>query len=69
MDRIRDGTTNLGEKTPTAKLTEEQVLEIRRRIGQTQRALGEEFGVDQSTISDILKGRTWAHLHDIRVQR
>ena len=48
-----------------AKLTEEQVLEIRRRYaagGVSQQALGDEFGVAQHTISDIVRRRYWTHL-------
>ena len=48
-----------------AKLTEEQVIEIRRRYtagGVTYRALGDEFGVAQHTISDIVRRKIWAYL-------
>lgn len=45
-----------------AKLTDEQVRDIRSRVGQTATALGKEFGVSQSNVSQILLGHTWRHL-------
>jgi hypothetical protein len=50
-----------------AKLTEEQVLEIRRRYadgGVTQRLLCDEYGVTQSLISQIVLRKIWAHLDE-----
>jgi hypothetical protein len=50
-----------------SKLTEEQVLEIRRRYadgGVTQQALGDEYGVARSLISKIILRKVWAHLDD-----
>jgi hypothetical protein len=53
-----------GEKTNTAKLSAEQVLEIRARhaAGETQTSLGREYGVYQTVISAIVHGMIWAHL-------
>lgn len=54
-----------GEKTAPAKLTEGDVLEIRRRYasgGWTQTELGDEFGVSQAAISLIIVGRNWPWL-------
>lgn len=54
-----------GEKAGGAKLTESQVLEIRRRYGgQRGEAprLALEFGVSSSTVKAICSGRTWSHL-------
>lgn len=41
------------------KLTEEQVTEIRAAIGVSQTELGRRYGVDQTTISCILRHQTW----------
>ncbi len=46
----------------TAKLTDDDVLEIKKlfveyRLGDTQ--IGEQFGVDNSTISNIRRGISW----------
>ncbi len=51
-----------GEKNPHAKLTTQQVIEIRRkyRIGDvSQRALGDEYGVSDTTICEIIKRQKW----------
>lgn len=46
-----------------SKLTEKQVLEI-RKIGKskTQKELGDIYGVSFGTISDILRRRSWKHI-------
>jgi hypothetical protein len=56
--------TPRGERNGAAKLTEAQVAEIRSRYVRGSRdrgvvALGAEFGVDQSTISAIVRGLAW----------
>ena len=57
--KLLDGTDSRGEKHGRAKLTNEQVLEIRRRSNETQRSLAREFGVAQTTIKDIIHRKTW----------
>jgi len=61
-----DGTAPVGAKNPLAKLTEDQVREIRRRLagGEKQAVLAAEFGVTQGGVSLIRRRRTWAHLED-----
>lgn len=64
--------TQLGESNSSAKLTEPDVLAIRDiydnavKIGkkkyQTELMLANDFGVGRSTISDIVKLRTWKHI-------
>lgn len=53
-----------GRAYHTARLTPEQVVEIRalaeRRV--PQRAIGRMFGVAQGTVSDIITGRQWSHV-------
>jgi hypothetical protein len=54
-----------GADNGNAKLTEEQVIEIRSRYaagGVSQRKLGDEFGVAQQLISRIIRRKLWAHL-------
>lgn len=49
-----------GERHHQAKLTAEQVREIRALGGvQTQRTLAKRFGVSGTTIGAILRGRNW----------
>jgi hypothetical protein len=54
-----------GERAGAAKLTEAQVIEIRRRAkdeGATGAKLAAEYGVSAWTIYPILRGKTWKHL-------
>jgi len=48
----------VGEKNPGAKLTEAQVLEIRAST-LSQYKLGKIYGVSQTNISSIKRGKTW----------
>lgn len=54
-----------GEANGYSKLTEAQVLDI-RRSGASSRAnwpgLAMKHGVSKATIRDVVTGRTWAHL-------
>jgi NUMOD4 motif len=62
-DRVRDGTTNRGERSANAKLTEAIVAECRRRYaaGETQSALAREFGVSSGAMSMAIRGKRWAY--------
>jgi hypothetical protein len=62
QDMIRDGTDCHGERSPTAKLTAEQVLEIRRRFNESTIDLAKEFGVGRWTIREIITRRSWKHI-------
>ena len=68
-DKIRKGRARggsmPGEIHPMAKLTEEQVLEIRGLYKGgyvTQIELGAMYGVSQPAISAIIVGRAWGHI-------
>lgn len=71
MDRLRDGQDNRGERHGLHKLTEPQVLEIRRRraAGEELLALAGEFGVNIQTVSSIALGAHWAWLGGERSER
>lgn len=55
-----------GESHGKSKLTETQVLEIREKYSTldncSQTALGIEYGVHNTTISDIIRKKRWNHL-------
>ncbi len=54
-----------GEKNWNSVLTEEAVLEIRRRcVGGSESAMSvaRDFGVDEATVLQISTGRTWRHV-------
>lgn len=62
-DKIAHGTQPRGEWCNLAKLTENGVREIRRLAGsETQRSIAARFGIDQSTVSDIVRRKSWAWL-------
>lgn len=54
----------VGSKAGSSKLTEDQVLEIRKlgAKGYGMRELGRIFNVDHKTISAIIKRKTWNHI-------
>lgn len=53
-----------GEQHHHAKLTNSDVLEIRRRdaAGESRAAIAASFGIVPPTVSKISSGRSWAHL-------
>jgi hypothetical protein len=53
-----------GETHRSAKLTEQQVREIRARCSENRNALAREFGVTWSVIYLIHTGKIWKHLLD-----
>lgn len=64
-DRGTKGRQSRGAKSAKAKLTEADVIEIRRRYtkeyGATM-ALATEYGVHRSTIEAIVLRKTWRHI-------
>jgi hypothetical protein len=61
-DKKRDGTNNTGERNGKSKLDAVEVDEIRAKYvtGQySQRELGEEYGVHQVQIGQIVNGKQW----------
>jgi hypothetical protein len=62
-DKTRHGTQTRGEQHSTAKLSNadvDRVFDLRAQ-GWKQREIGTALGITQSTISDILRGKSWAH--------
>ena len=62
---IKNSKYSLGEEVNGSKLTPEEVIEIRvlwelREFKQVE--LAEKFGVDNSTINDIIRRRQWKHI-------
>lgn len=53
-----------GEQSKSARLTERDVIEIRRMLaeGVFQKEIASRFAVSQSTISLIRMGKVWAHV-------
>lgn len=66
-DKVEAGRCNAlrGEVHPDAKLTEAEVLTIRRRYaagGVSQSALAREYGLSQPSIGKIVRRETWTHI-------
>lgn len=64
LDAKAKGRTSAGEKNGRAKLSASQAREIRQMRSEGGR-LGEiaaKFGIDQSLVSAISRGRRWGHL-------
>lgn len=67
LDKRRHGTAPIGENHPAAKLTTEQVYEIRGSYIKGSRthgcnALGKEYGVTGHMIYRIINRLAWSHL-------
>lgn len=60
-DRVKNGLSAAGERNHKAKLTAEQVLEIKRRLSAREKGvvLAKEFGISPDVISRIKKGDIW----------
>lgn len=63
-DPISGSRSRIGSNNVNAKLTEEQVTEIRKRYAEgdaTQRQLAAECGISQINVSRIVRGEYWKH--------
>lgn len=61
-DQAIDGTSNIGERNGAAKLTTEQVTEIRNLFGSVSSVVaGSMYGVAPRTVRDIWNNKTWVH--------
>ena len=62
-DMVRHGRSGRGERSASAKLTEQDVRLIRSLRGWVSAArLGRVFGVTPTTISQVWNGRSWGWL-------
>lgn len=67
LRKRQHGTAQRGERGGRAKLTRRQVLAIREEYqfsvrGRGAQALGQKYGVNKSTILNIIHRRTWTHI-------
>jgi hypothetical protein len=63
-DQTLHETSNRGERHGRAKLTEDQIFEIKRRLkaGELQREIAFDFEVSGPTVSRIKSGHAWSFL-------
>lgn len=62
--RKKIGEAKQGENHPRSKLTEEDVIEIKRMLkeGCKQKEIMKRFNIKQPTVSAIKAGRIWSHI-------
>ena len=62
IDKVRDGTSNRGERGAKAKLTLAQIEIIKNtpRVRGSQAKLARDLGIDPSHVSRIINGQVWA---------
>lgn len=62
--RKHPGQLPRGERVGTARLTADQVREIRQRYaaGEQQQHIAPDYGVSRTTVTYIVLGKTWKHL-------
>ena len=55
-----------GERNGSSKLTADKIRSIRKRFadGETQKVLGQQFGVTQVMIGKIVRRENWVHVKD-----
>lgn len=60
-DQLLHGTRSKGEKNGHSKLKASDIPEIKKRYraGESQVAIGKDYRVCNSTISDVILGRSW----------
>lgn len=74
IDKVQKGrmADQRGDKNPSSKLTESNVIKILSLINnsdKTYKEIGEIFGVGFDTISDIVNRKTWSHILTDRKNR
>lgn len=64
-DKVIHGTMPRGSSHPQAKVTEAQVLDIRRRraAGDSYGVLAAQFSLSKASVYGICARRTWSHLN------
>ncbi|MEQ8504611.1 MAG: HNH endonuclease signature motif containing protein [Rhodospirillales bacterium] len=63
QDMVRKGRSNRrrGESHPDAKLTAAEAIEVFNADG-LQREIGDQFGIHQTHVSQIKRGKAWQHI-------
>lgn len=65
-DKSLHGTDTVGERNPQAKLTEDDVIQIRSmgRAGMSAPEIAAMFPVSRRAIGFVLRGETWRHVKE-----
>lgn len=64
QDSIKAGIFQCGVKSGAAKLSEEDVINIRKnaKLGHTSRSQAKRYGVSHSAILSLINKKTWRHI-------
>lgn len=64
QDKILHGTSSRGERGSKAKLTNEDVIEIRKRRsdGESLKTIAKDFSLNTATVSQISLRKSWKHI-------
>jgi DNA invertase Pin-like site-specific DNA recombinase len=59
------GQVQVGSRNRNARLDEAQVAVIKARLlaGEEHAPIAAEYGVHRATVSQIARGKSWAHVH------
>ena len=64
-DKVLHGTIPIGENAPSAKLTRDQIYQIRALEGViSQEQIGRRFGISQCHVSSVIRRECWAWLSE-----
>ena len=68
-DCMAKGRHSYGEKHPTAKLTEKQVIEIKKKIsdGKTLLGLSKEYDISRTQLREIRDRESWKHIPETTI--
>jgi len=61
-DKVSRGRQARGNHNGMAKLTEQDILDIRAITGMYQKDIAKRYGVSQSVISSIINRKNWHHI-------
>ena len=66
QDMVARNRTRRGEDRPQSRITESDVVTIRRRVrnGETLKAIGTDFNLAPSTVCQIASGQRWGHVKE-----
>ena len=64
VDCAKKGRTNIGSKSPVAKLDEAAVLQLRADAANNvdPRCLAEKYGIGRHMVKNIISRRSWKHI-------
>lgn len=66
QDALKKRRAYIGEKNPGAKLTEQDIKEIRKRRNNKEKLhiIGNDYGLCIATVHEICNGKIWTHIKE-----